>query len=661
MKKLKFKSGFTLVELMVFFIFISLLMAAATPIITKRVKNLPIKIHHGKFVCYGDRYEYYNATKLISSGAGCKFTPPKRATLYKIELVGGGAGGYEYFENPYDNIQTREGGYRLSGGFYGDGYTNLSDGDLWDILKNADFTLYQSSGSGGSGVSVSRNYTGATSPSLSRSKECFQSYYYWDTCTRTVTEKVDTGQKDENGNPIYKEEKHEEEYDCQKYQRDDPNGALETCSDYDARIREAAQTISSWDNCGGGSDSWCHTVVGSTFTTNAYTVADAVPAALGTFSTRTSATGEAASGGSSIGLNLDGKIDFKDYNKDGKLIKSTEIKGYLSKLFTEYYQTGTTSAKGSCAGWGYSKVNDHTGEFDSKNVGLPDSDTYKVGKWGSDIMYYGAIKAWEACSTNCERATGGEGGWFSYYPDSHIEGSYASGVQEGKDASGKCGQVNGPYQVYIGNKPKRIPEVKTTTQLNVRVHVVGNGGGAGAYKVAYVPSLDDDCVFNVAGGGPTINSSVASSTLDSLHASLATSLVCNEGTLRLTAEGGYYDNGTYQKNYNGFDYINPDRTFSNPSSFDTKVDGDTSNFKSGDVYTKYIIGSSSFGAGGSGTAIKDSCTQPYGEYWIKLVYGSTAERTNHDYIKQEPPCDPAANFTTTSASSGSPGVIIISW
>ena len=39
MKKLKLKSGFTLVELMVFFIFISLLMAAATPIITKRVKN----------------------------------------------------------------------------------------------------------------------------------------------------------------------------------------------------------------------------------------------------------------------------------------------------------------------------------------------------------------------------------------------------------------------------------------------------------------------------------------------------------------------------------------------------------------------------------------------------------------------------------------------
>ena len=664
MKKLKFKSGFTLVELMVFFIFISLLMAAATPIITKRVKNLPIKIHHGKFVCYGDRYEYYNATKLISSGAGCKFTPPKRATLYKIELVGGGAGGYQYFENPYDNIDTREGGYRLSSGFYGHGYTKLSDGDLWDILKNADFTLYQSSGSGGSGTSVSRTYTGTTSPSLSRSKECFQSYYYWDTCTRTVTEKVDTGQKDENGNPIYKEEKHEEEYDCQKFQRDDPNGALETCSDYDARIREAAQTISSWSNCGGGSGStsWCKTVVGPSLSGAANSVASAVPANLISFGTGYTGTGYAASGGSSIGLNLDGKIDFKDYNKGGKMIEPTEIKSYLSKLFTEYYQTGTTSAAGSCAGWGYSKINDHTGEFDSKNVGLPDSDTYKVGKWGSDIMYYGAIKGWNACSTNCIRATGGEGGWFQYHEDDRIEGSYAAGVQEGKDASGRCGQVNGPYKVYIGNNAARTPEVKTTTQLNVRVHVVGNGGGAGSYKVAYVPSLDDDCVFNVAGGGATINSSVASSTLDALHDSLATSLVCNEGTLRMTAEGGYYDKDTYQETYNGFKFINNDRTFKKdlPASFNTKVEGQTSNFKSGDVYTKYILSASSFGAGGSGTAIKDSCTQPYGEYWIKLVYGSTTARTNHDLIKK-PPCDPATDFTTTPASSGSPGVIIISW
>ena len=57
----KTKSGFTLIELMVFFIFISLIMAAATPIITKRVKNIPLKFNHGKFICYDDgHYEGMN-------------------------------------------------------------------------------------------------------------------------------------------------------------------------------------------------------------------------------------------------------------------------------------------------------------------------------------------------------------------------------------------------------------------------------------------------------------------------------------------------------------------------------------------------------------------------------------------------------------------------
>ena len=89
----KTKSGFTLIELMVFFIFISLIMAAATPIITKRVKNIPLKMNHGKFICYGNRYELYNSTTIIDKGAGCQFKPPRRAALYKIELVGAGAGG----------------------------------------------------------------------------------------------------------------------------------------------------------------------------------------------------------------------------------------------------------------------------------------------------------------------------------------------------------------------------------------------------------------------------------------------------------------------------------------------------------------------------------------------------------------------------------------
>lgn len=189
MKKLKLKSGFTLVELMVFFIFISLLMAAATPIITKRVKNLPIKIHHGKFVCYGDRYEYYNATKLISSGAGCKFTPPKRATLFKIELVGGGAGGYSYTQFWEDN-DTRTGGYDLKSGHYGDGYTDPTDGQLRYILENAPFTWATKSTGGTSGDSVTMSYVGIGSPHISIQGscqgDCWSDHYGpWYDCIKT--------------------------------------------------------------------------------------------------------------------------------------------------------------------------------------------------------------------------------------------------------------------------------------------------------------------------------------------------------------------------------------------------------------------------------------------------------------------------------------------
>ena len=159
----KIKSGFTLIELMVFFIFISLIMAAATPIITKRVKNIPLRMNHGKFICYGNRYELYNSTRIIDSGAGCQFKPPRRAALYKIELVGAGAGGYSYTEPVTEDMVEGNGGYKMASGHYGDGYTDLSEAQLWNAFSGASFTLVQSSGSGRLGTPVSRTYTGITS------------------------------------------------------------------------------------------------------------------------------------------------------------------------------------------------------------------------------------------------------------------------------------------------------------------------------------------------------------------------------------------------------------------------------------------------------------------------------------------------------------------
>lgn len=661
MKKLKLKSGFTLVELMVFFIFISLLMAAATPIITKRVKNLPIKIHHGKFVCYGDRYEYYNATKLISSGAGCKFTPPKRATLFKIELVGGGAGGYSYTQFWEDN-DTRTGGYDLKSGHYGDGYTDPTDGQLRYILENAPFTWATKSTDGTSGESVTMSYVGIGSPHISIQGscqgDCWSDHYGpWYDCIKTRKVKKQTG-TDEEGNPIYTEVEEQYESTCRDWLTDNPDNLIlcSTCSGYRSEANSLASEISSQRTCSAG-DEWCYTIATSGFVSGYQSQAAAIGGSdntgvLADFGAGTSGTGSPERGGYGLGMYIEGKVDFKDYKNGGKKVENSEVRSYLSQLFGTSYQKGTTSASGSCGGWGYNETKKSTVSFGSHDL---------MGENGNDVLHYNALKGWEACATNCRRAKGGRGGWIddNY---STITGSYSdsSPIQSDKDAQGICGHVNGPYAVKEGNASDRIPSVTTKTELNVRHHQVGNGGGSASYKVAYVSSLADDCVFNVSSGGPAINESISDSQLEDLHNSLTTSLVCNEGTLRLDAEGGYYNKSFTQKDYAGFDYLTPDGESKARGSFTTSAEGGTSPYSPKDVFTKYILGSSGFGAGGSGSKIVDGCTKPWGEYWINRVYGSSVDKTSHHQIPRTE-CDEKAQISTTGGSSGSAGVIIISW
>lgn len=53
---------------------------------------------------------------------------------------------------------------------------------------------------------------------------------------------------------------------------------------------------------------------------------------------------------------IEGKVDFKDYKNGGKKVENSEVRSYLSQLFGTSYQKGTTSASGSCGGWGYSET-----------------------------------------------------------------------------------------------------------------------------------------------------------------------------------------------------------------------------------------------------------------------------------------------------------------
>lgn len=705
MKKNNFKYAFTLVELMVFFIFISLLLAASTPIITKRVKNLPIKHHHGKFVCYGNSYEYYNSSRLVSSGSGCKFTPPKRASLFKIELVGGGAGGCEYSDWGED-METRSGGYNIPGGHYGDGYTDLQDGVLYDMLYNAPFIYAVEGTDGKPGKNTeARTYTGVGSPKMTLNGACAgtcwspTAYDCEKTGTRKKTDANGNYVKDEEGNYVYEEYTYTST--CYTTQAEDNMLSYPTCSScrsYENQLYSIQRSIMNSTNC--DTDDWCYNIATTAFADPFRAQADSVgrPNSFGTidnFSTLSEATGYGARGGYGQDFYIEGNIDFCDYSKGGTCpskdsneykrvmggvlefkngqimdngkkcleekctlsTSGTGVKTYLENLFGTYLVKGTTSAPGSCAGWGTIKYKEHP----NTKVGSSKS-TYMHGQDGDDVLHYDALKTWgEKCTTNAQRAKGGEGGWYQD-TGSIIYGTNGTNLggtlRKAHDAS-DYGIINNssPWPAKEGAKRDRIPSLTTSTTLNVRWHEVGAGGGAASYKIAYVSNIDKDCVFNVASGGPAIIKGMSEAQVESIHDGLTTSLTCNEGTLRLTAEGGQYDTSTSITTYSGFDYMTSAGVFTNPSTFTTSTSGGASPFSPKDVYTKYIIGKYGFGAGGRGTEITDSCTKPYGEWSVDRVYYDGIDKSDHQTWPQEP-CN---GVSTSSAESGSPGVIIISW
>ena len=690
MKKNNFKYAFTLVELMVFFIFISLLLAASTPIITKRVKNLPIKHHHGKFICYGNSYEYYNSSRLVASGAGCKFTPPKRASLFKIELVGGGAGGCEYSDWGED-METRSGGYNIPGGHYGDGYTDLQDGVLYDMLYQAPFIYAVEGTDGKPGKNTSeRTYTGVGSPKMTLNGACAgtcwspTAYECEKKGKRKKTDADGNYVKDEEGNYVYEEYTYTDT--CWTTQAEDDMLAYPTCSDcrsYENQLYSIQRSIMNSTNC--DTDDWCYNFATTAFADPFRTQASGVgrPKSWGTitdFSTLSSATGYGARGGYGQDFYIEGTIDFCDYStgnggkclgkgsdeykkvmggklSDGTVVSGTGVKPYLEKLFGTYLVKGTSSAPGSCAGWGIKKYK----EYPNTKVGNSMS-TYQHGQDGDDVLHYDALKTWgEKCTTNAQRAKGGEGGWYQD-TGSTIYGTSGTNLggtlRKAYDAS-DYGIVDNsyPWGAKEGLKRDRIPSLTTSTTLNVRWHEVGAGGGAASYKIAYVSSIDKDCVFNVASGGPAIIKGMSEAQLESIHDGLTTSLTCNEGTLRLTAEGGHYDTTTSIATYSGFKYMTSAGVFTNPPTFTTSTSGGASPFSPKDVYTKYIIGKYGFGAGGRGTEITDYCTKPYGEWSVNRVYYDGIDKSDH----QTWPKEPCSGVSTSSAESGSPGVIIISW
>ena len=341
--------------------------------------------------------------------------------------------------------------------------------------------------------------------------------------------------------------------------------------------------------------------------------------------------------------------------QDSRYVVDSEVRDYLSRLFTSYYTKGTVSSAGSCDDWGFRSMKPH-------NYSYPAGVSH--GTSGSDVLHYDAIKAWGACTTNGrtqnDLPTGGQGGWIKNDWTGHqISGTYSNMTPiRGRNAAAvSSGIVNGPYHVHVGNKTTSIPSVSVHTEINSRHHSVGNGGGSAAVPtVRYVTSLDKDCVFNISGGGPAIDSSISESAIRSLEKSLNTTLTCNKGTLKLTAKGGKYDTGVLNKDYSGFANLTPKGEPRSLNPYVTVVNGGTSPYSPDTVFSKFGI-KKSLGAGGRGNSITDNCVRPYGEYILKRLPDGYSINKAIDRVA----CDEATQVSISPAESGSMGAIIISW
>lgn len=690
------KKGFTLIELMVFFIFISLILAAATPLITKRAKNLPSKVRHGMYVCYGNRYEIYNSHRLIDSGDGCSFTPPRKIGLYKIQLVGSGAGGFDY-SNVSETDETANTGFRIDGdprdrGYYGDekGIRKFSPAQFKYMLKGMPFTIVKEGTDAGDGGDVKKEKMPVIDENIKyrfkNEGECAYENYY-------------------NEKYLHFEEPSGEDLTCRRVRYATEQKVAQQVADEVQRLTDRAAS----PDCRSENGYECHFLVDE-ISDNYFTLAFDQLAyyLMDTYHISGSMTevdsyntidmkSYGGKGGKGYGLYLRGLIDFVGWSKSGTSmikneVRDSQIERYLTSLIgyegisrgdiSNYAHVwGIKSVMGSAPRvWQSGPITKEFREPTDKNV----------GKQGHDVLSYDTICAYGVCFTNKTLPTGGKGGRFEVFEGngpyarfSIIRANENSDENElnGTDGSGIA--IDSAFKTWFNRQysdygmggslsSNQIPTLTAETILKVRNYELGNGGKGASTTVAYVPHLDGDCVFNIPQGGAAVsNGSLTPAQLNSMHDALATTLVCNGGSFTMKAEGGTYDIGRTSHFKSGFDYLKDDGTVSDdlPSEYKVVNEGGVSEFRYANVFTKIlnpVMIDAGFGKGGNGTEIIDTCTAPRGRYSLNSSvwddYNRRTVRRNLDYeVNPDKLCTMKENITTHAAKAGNRGVIIISW
>lgn len=93
------KIGFSLIEMMLLLLILSLMTAASVPILSRKHKVAPVKAFHGRYACFWNGnhlwQQQYSGENIIQNEAvsQCRFEPPKKANYFYIQIIGGGGGG----------------------------------------------------------------------------------------------------------------------------------------------------------------------------------------------------------------------------------------------------------------------------------------------------------------------------------------------------------------------------------------------------------------------------------------------------------------------------------------------------------------------------------------------------------------------------------------
>ena len=684
MKYRKFKSGFTLIELMVFFVFLTILLAASTPLVTKRVK-MPTKVYHGKYICYGDENGLhqvkYNSTKIVSntSVTSCSFDPPQNVAMYKIQLIGAGAGGIDY-TNVGNSEDTRNSEFYFNGSQYtysGERYANLSDAQIKTAIDGAFFRLTRATAVGGEGETLKFEYLPGT-PSGIR-------YRYMSSATEpclnddgsicsSVQAKVSLiiedlyKRGDLNGNYIrlgdctgMPDEK------CTQFINLDPVLKAELDERLKSELQiEIVDTPAQDDSLGiaGNGGAWCNE-------SNRYIYIEG-------------------------NLDLSYSLRQVGYNLVSQVLPTEGISDYLTGLFTNTiikgsmsknaYESGGYGAYDFCEGWSTSAPSNGVNR-EIRNIDISKEFGTIEGEPGGDVERYAAIKYWTKCVTNEVVSKGSPGGWVHYdYGSGFVSrsssevvppsGKYRPNAEPAKGLSFRSsvpvGYVRSAGITEDNVNPGDVyPAIRIDSNLKTRLYKVGlDGSPAGEPLTVYVPSLAN-CQFNVPVGGPPVKyEEISDAYIKQLEQNLDTTLSCNDGNLYLTAEGGHYNLGFFDDIYNPFNDIvsNPDGSlnldripdaYTSPDDAEEYTNQTTPpSLDSSSVFTSSVVGE--YGTGGRGSIIVDRCTMPRGKY--DLYRNNSTGGYDHRFSQylDDVECTEAM-VERKQAEPGKGGAIIISW